>query len=313
MNWLQKLANEELIQEYARRWDAIKAQKKALTPQQVAPGYYEQVQQDAEVTRQLLPAYQDLVEWMTSQSHLIPDPRWAQQIASIQESMQMYQSQVTDAQAPWNPSEHDLDEVLEWYSDNSMDIIPVLDEFGADYEEVVFPKSKILVFETGTGTYVYEDESITEANEWVNDAEPMEYYKTETDEEFWKHNLQGFVVYHATPEENIESIMANGLEEMDKTRGIENRSTGSAIFTSDNPHDIDSYGSVIIEINVGAMQADGYMPHVAHEEPIQEKFGKERLANQIGLEEFYWEVESGIAETTYVFYGAIPPKYLSIQ
>ena len=106
-------------------------------------------------------------------------------------------------------------------------------------------------------------------------------------------------------------IMRDGLNPMNETRGISNKSTGSAVFTSDNPEDTDSYG-VAIEINVGAMQADGYMPYVTQEEPVEEKNAKERMANMVGLEDFNWEVEGGIYETTYIFHDAIPAKYLRV-
>ena len=320
MNWLQKIATEDLVHEFRRRWDEIKQLKdttmQGLMKQNPPDTYYDQIRQDAEVSTQTLPLYESLVQWMASQASLIQDPqlaeRWNSQMTSIQENMTMYREQIVSSQAPWNPNDHNLEEVLEWYADNGIDIRPVLAEFGVNYEEVEFPKAKVLVFSTDA-TYVYEDGSIMEAHEWVNNAEPLEYYESEPDDDFWQHNLQGFVLYHATPNENVESIMREGLNPMNRTRGIANRSTGSAVFTSDNPDDIDSYGEVVIAIDVGAMQADGYTPAVAQEEPIEEQNLKGNLAHQLGLEDYSWDVESGISETTYIFYDSIPPKYLRVE
>jgi hypothetical protein len=319
-NWLFRLANQDLANEFNTRWQAISDQKsqiaKALFEQNPPQSYYEQLQQDAEALRQVMPLRQQALEWMETQTSLIQDPgflkRWTGQIEYLRQMAQTDQEQIQESQAPWNPSDHSLDDVLEWATDTGLDIIPILDEYSVEYEEVEFPKAKVLVFETAKGTYVHENGYITEAHEWVNDAEPLDYYEPEPDDHFWQGNLQGYVVYHATSSENAESIMREGLAETDDTRGIANRSTGSAVFTSESPDDISAYGDVVIAIDVGAMQADGYMPYVAKEEPIEEQQWKESLAHQLGLEDYYWEVDSDISPTTLIFYGAIPAKYLSV-
>jgi len=155
---------------------------------------------------------------------------------------------------------------------------------------------------------------------WLNLKDPHEWiwslYDSQLDkyvnypefnEEFWNNP---FPVYHATSEENWNLIQKTRIDQRDKTRGIENRSTGSAVFTSDNPDDIEPYGNVIIEINTKQMKQDGYMPTVSKEEPIEEAEKREAIAHMIGLEDFYAEVEQGISPTTIIFFGHIPSKYL---
>jgi len=321
VNWLERTASQELVQEFSRRWEEIRRQKNDLAMRLIKENppntYYEQVQQDSQVLQQVLPMYELLAEWMISQVSAIQDPqfvyRWKSQLISLQKDIVSYKDDITASQESWNPNDYNVDEVIEWYTDNGMDIRPVLQEFGIEYEEVQFPKKKVLVYSTPDDTLIYEEDgSITEAHEWINDVEPFNYYEPEPDDHFWRDSLKGFYVYHATPQENVKSIMRNGLGLQSRTRGIENRYTGPAIFTSDNPEDIDSYGDTVIEINVGAMQADGYMPYVAQEEPIEDKNLRERMAHKIGLEDYYGYVESGISETTYVFYDSIPAKYLKI-
>ncbi len=319
--WFRKIANQELAQEYSRQWEEIRQKKNNLSMHLIKENppntYYEQIGQDAQVLQQVLPMYASLLQWMSSQNSMIQNPQfapqWQKAMLNLQENIKSYQEQITSSQQPWNPNEHNVDEAIEWYADNGMDIRPVLQEFGIEYEEVQFDNDQVLVYSTPDDTFVYEkDVSITEAYQWVADAEPLNYFDPNPDDHFWQNNLQGFIVYHATPQENAESIMRDGLEVKSETRGMENRNTGSAVFTSDNPEDIDSYGDVVIAIDVGAMQADGYMPYVAQEEPIEEKNLKERLAHQIGLSDYNWEIESGINETTYVFYDSIPSKYLKL-
>lgn len=109
--------------------------------------------------------------------------------------------------------------------------------------------------------------------------------------------------------------MQRGLKQMDKIRGINNTSTGAAVFASDNPNDISSYGNVIFEIDIGQMKTDGYMPNVEQEEPISNALRRKQLAYLIGIEEYYPEEEyasEGLYESTYIIFGNIPPKYLKV-
>lgn len=144
---------------------------------------------------------------------------------------------------------------------------------------------------------------------WSISDSNLDHYVNYPDpnKEFWDNPV---TVYHATLAKYWPTIQKIGLEARDETRGINNRSTGAGVFTSDNTDDIGSYGDMIIEINAPQMKADGYMPEVSKEEPIMEAEKREALANIIGLQEFNVEVEAGIWPNTIIFFGDIPPKYL---
>lgn len=75
-------------------------------------------------------------------------------------------------------------------------------------------------------------------------------YNFDFNERFWKSPMP---LYHATIEENLESIKENGLKASNITRGINNRSVDNTIFFTMEPTEIEglsqSYGNVILEVN----------------------------------------------------------------
>jgi hypothetical protein len=158
----------------------------------------------------------------------------------------------------------------------------------------------------------YGSQSINEAREWIINQIPyISQYLTFNDfnQEFWEDVGLDYVLYHATPEENIKSIKKQGLNPQYKTRGISNRTTGDAVFLSSSIDSIEIYG-IPIGVKIGLMKKDGYMPRVSLEEPVEEKKAYELLAWKLGIRDFYYEIESGIDEETVIMYGHIPSKYL---
>ncbi len=153
-------------------------------------------------------------------------------------------------------------------------LFKVLEKNGFSVDEVSFPgEQRVLLVETESEKFVVEDKSIYEANEWIHSKslwDLQDYYPEPEEESFWNNVYPGTVLYHATPDDNVESINANGLKVMDKSRGIANRGTGAAVFASENIEEIDSYGANVYEINMGLMKQDGYCPTVEREEPIAE-------------------------------------------
>lgn len=158
---------------------------------------------------------------------------------------------------------------------------------------------------------------IREIDSWfysIDDDKLSEFYNIpDYNDEFWKNVGEGFFVYHATPLKNLDNITKNGITPKSETRGINNRGTPAAVFTSDNQNDISNYGDVVLEINVSAMKKDGYTPTVSAEEPLQYAEYKDELASKLGFEdynvgnEYYSE---GIYASTIIFYGIIPPQYI---
>jgi len=146
---------------------------------------------------------------------------------------------------------------------------------------------------------------------WTVPSHRLDEYVTYPlfNEKFWQNPVE---VYHATTPEYLPHIQTNGLKPMDKSRGIENKGTGPAIFTSENPDELESYGDVLLRIDTLKMKQDGYMPEVDQELPVTEANKRDALANIIGMDDFQTEVEQGISPYTIVFYGNIPPKYISV-
>jgi hypothetical protein len=156
-----------------------------------------------------------------------------------------------------------------------------------------------------------------DAAEWIyslSDLEILHYIDpVDYNKQFWEEVGPDSMIYHGTPEDNLESIRAEGLGQRDETRGMSNRGTGAAVFATWNQEAADKYTyphGVVIGIHLGKMKAAKYMPQVAMEGPIEEKLAQEALASKLGLEDFYVDVESGIEEDTVVIYGDIPPQFL---
>jgi hypothetical protein len=221
-----------------------------------------------------------------------------------------------------NQSKETLEELM-----NSPDavsfltITSLLQKFKYKYNIITLPnEEQLITVDIGNDKYVIDDvkyPSVKEAHQWlwdvsnygrINNYMPSEdFSKT-----FWNDVGNGYVLYHATPKDNIESIKKNGIMIADKTRGVSNRSTGAAVFTSENPDDIIDYGNTIFQINISQMKQDGYTPDVSREEPLEEAELLEALAGKIGIEEFNATVESGLYSSTVIIYGNIPPKYISL-
>jgi len=138
------------------------------------------------------------------------------------------------------------------------------------------------------------------------------YPEQDFNEEFWRGVYPGYKVYHGTTEENLPDIQQHGLEPRDKTRGISNRSTGSGVFTSDNVETAQYSYDIVLEIDVGQMKQDGYMPVVGMEDPVEESELEGALAHAIGIEDYDAEHEQGLDPGTVIFRDVILPKYLRV-
>lgn len=182
----------------------------------------------------------------------------------------------------------------------------------------------VIVVIVGGKPYVVEEAqtgygSVTEANEWLNDImdHQLGYYVGYQDfnAEFWD-GADGLVLYHATDPGNVESIMSEGLNPSSRTRAISNRGMGAAVFTGPSPEAISSYGEAVFAIDVGAMKADGYMPEVSQEGPLEDAAMRDALAYKVGIEDYRAAEEygsEGLSEDTVAFFGQIPPKYLRLE
>ena len=320
--FMHKNANidAELAKQYSDKYVVLSSNlvnfRRQLLQENPPQTYQDQLLMDAQVAKRSIELYEELLLWMKSQIPLANQDvqfksKWQDAIDGTQSRIQDLHEEIAVWTEPFKISDHDVNEVIEWALDNDVDIIPILEQYDIDYYEVKFPLTKVLRFDTDQ-SWIYESGSLQEAHTWVDEAEPYEYFEAEPDDYFWSEDLRGFKVYHATTSENAKSIMQDGLMEMDETRGLSNRSTGPAVFTSENPHDIDAYGEVTFEVDIGLMQSDGYTVPVSREEPVEEQELKHQLARHLELEDYHWEVDSDMSPSTLIFHGPIPSKYINI-
>jgi len=210
----------------------------------------------------------------------------------------------------------DFDEFEDLVNDAGTErrLIAIFKKCNKDFDVIETPAGNLFVVNFDGVLHVVDDFYIQRAEEWLMDqvnGGKVENYITLSDfnKEFWE-SADGVLVYHGTYRDRVEDIQKEGLQPRYETRGLENRGMGDAVFTSPDHETASGYYEVVIEINVGAMKADGYMPEVSMEGPIEEKEAAEALAHLIGLEDWYVDIEAGYDTGTVAFYGVIPPKYL---
>lgn len=204
----------------------------------------------------------------------------------------------------------------------------VLRDAGVEWEGKSFPNGdSILLADVGGKRVVIDPDfpSIKTAYDWVYSMDSWKLSGHVEPEDFnaafWGGRELVSPLYHGVSggrmpnDDKVSKVMVEGLDPRTETRGISNRSTGSAVFATSEQEDAAGYGPAVVEIDVAAMKADGYMPEVSRESPIEEEKMRDRLAWSIGIDDWdnhrYDELASeGIRETTYVFFGKIPSKYL---
>jgi hypothetical protein len=122
------------------------------------------------------------------------------------------------------------------------------------------------------------------------------------------------VVYHQTEGSNLESIKADGLKPMNRTRGFTNKYTGAAVFTSIEPDHMESYGDKTIEIDLELARKLNPDIETQLEEPILEMERRKLLATELGSDpDLFNNSESdGVVDTTLIVYGHIPVKALTL-
>lgn len=208
----------------------------------------------------------------------------------------------------------------------------------ADFMAVVktfAPRSKEVKFENGEvvwsdhkNVYWFDKDSsemsVVDGQEWIAEKSEDELhsyypnYQQQFYDDFWSPG--GGKVYHATPEKNIESIIASGLNASDVSRGFTNRGVGSAVFatTEWDSAITGTYGNTVIEIDTGKM-AEAYrregkeLPFVSEEPHYTEHNLREALSHAIGLESYNSSDSfDGVAPDTVIIYGNISPEFVKV-
>jgi hypothetical protein len=195
------------------------------------------------------------------------------------------------------------------------------------FEPIVFVPDKKAVVITGhkeESEYVYESEEDGtiyryEPRKWLNKIverdDLREWFQKNPEDkfnkDFWEYPP---LVYHGT--DNLKGVLKSGLEPRSETRGINNRSVGAAVFTTQDLELAKDYsygpdGGVVI-INTKQMKQDGFTPFVSQEPEILENELLGALAHRIGLGDYFPEESSDmVTPDTVIFYKLIPAKYLS--
>jgi hypothetical protein len=204
---------------------------------------------------------------------------------------------------------------IEFLKENMPDISE-LNSIGINFNKL---DDQLVYFEYNDQIYIYDEFDAYIAQEWINNLSPnkLEGLMGETkypsfNDIFWKNPE---ILYHGTYNILLDNILKDGLTMRNESRGVTNRGTPSAIFTTTNENGTDGYGNIILKIDTSKMKANGYTPYVEQESPITEKNLRERLAHKIGLNDFYAHDDyssDGIGEETVVIFGNIPPQYISL-
>jgi hypothetical protein len=140
-------------------------------------------------------------------------------------------------------------------------------------------------------------------------------YNRDFNNDFWRLPQ---TLFHCTPEQNAAVILQQGLKSRSATRGINNRSVGSAIFTTMAEEEVDSvkasYGPCVFAIDTSAMKKDGVMLPVEKEPEWERAEKMEFVYRRLGHEDAeasrFVDSSDGTSPYTVIVYGSIPPKYL---
>ena len=223
--------------------------------------------------------------------------------------------------------------IIEEYAESKEDLIFLLNliqkqepNFGFQFyhlydensDNEILVNEKYLVIQIEDEEYIVDDfefPSLKKAQDYIAELTDMEVYSLvgHLQKNITINDLPE-IVYHATRSDRLDEIKKNGLEARCETRGISNRSAGCGVYTSIDPENIDSYGDIIIEINVKKMIQDGLYIEIEEEEPLKDEELKEIFASKLEVnyisDEFY---SDGLSYDTIIFKGDIPPKYLNIK
>ena len=210
-----------------------------------------------------------------------------------------------------------LEEALTNAEGDLAQVDAVLSQYNADLA-IEYEEGKL--YTVGEAVVDVTDKGIVttwqDANDFLNSYNTEQYLPFDPDEQFnkdfWDNPSE---LYHGTLQGHLDSIMKGGLNPRNETRGMSNRGTPSAVFTSTDWDEANHYYETVLSIDTAAMKAEllpTSLPFAGRESDIVEGEGKETLANALGYEDYSYDFEQGMSPNTVILYGAIPPKYLSI-
>lgn len=169
---------------------------------------------------------------------------------------------------------------------------------------------KIVQWDGGKYPTIWDVDAFLYEADWVREH-IEEYLSEQFNNDFQEHPAP---LYHATTEENVESVLENGLEANSLSRGLSNRGVGHAIFTSDDREVLsEAYGPVVFKIDVPAMKRDGIVFTVEQEPGHIEYEAVGTLASVLDIDDFSWDGPGDGADdpsTVILHVGTVPPRYL---
>lgn len=124
------------------------------------------------------------------------------------------------------------------------------------------------------------------------------------------------MVYHSTTDDNLESIELEGLRPESRTRGMSNKRVGGAIFASYEPDEMESYGDILITIDLKKARELNPKLVTGLEPPIEEYLRRSAVAGKLGIEDasiFEPSRSDGVSADTLVIYGHVPREAISIK
>jgi hypothetical protein len=160
-----------------------------------------------------------------------------------------------------------------------------------------------------------EEAQVHDVEDWLDNVDPEVYdpgYDQRFNDDFWSWPP---VLYHATETEHLADILAEGLLPMSQTRGISNRSTGPAVYTTMELEETaaGSYGDVVLALDMAAMKEAGLTPWVSQEPDVQRHEMLRSLAHLLQAEDFEAHIEGGMSSWTVVVHGVVPARFLSVE
>lgn len=199
------------------------------------------------------------------------------------------------------------------------DLIPILDENNINYDIVKIPDDNKDYIITKTSVISYEDGSkypftFESKLDFVYgyDVSDLEFCIEEKfNKEFWESPA---TLYHATKDENVDSILRVGLNTTGGT-GINNRST-RGVFAVSDPEVLymGHYGNNIIEIDCVSMKRDGVTPFVSMEPQILEDEARNLISGLVEYHDYSGVSDSeGVWNETVIMSSGVDKKYLKLQ
>ena len=214
-----------------------------------------------------------------------------------------------------------LEDFLEGYEDLPQEeALELLDGVGVDVETIEFLNGPVWVFSYDGERYVADIDddmvSVSSLVNWLDNALQHSDDYVEFDEglsTFWTDPGDPPVLYHATDEENVESILREGLYPEAETRGPANKWVGAAVYTSMDSERIHIYGDHMFAIDTAGMKRDGLHYRLAMEPGIVDYEQMQAIAHAVGEDEYPIDAPDDVEDyETIVIFGHIPPEYLSL-